>query len=154
MPSGVSIGGYGNRTCSPAPTCNSTIIFTVSSSATVGTWPITVTGSPLNKQTAFNLSVSGNPMTVTCSANPTTALLGQSVTWTANVSGGALPYTYSWSGTNIPTSPAPSTNPYTKSYNTIGQKTATVRVTGGDFVQAVCPPTTVQINFDPNFEEF
>ncbi|MDP3874955.1 MAG: hypothetical protein Q8Q22_00325, partial [bacterium] len=152
MPSGVSVAYDANRTCSPS--CSSTITFTVAPSTPTGTYPITVTGSPLNKQTNFNLVVSGNPMTVSCSASPSPALLGQTVTWTAVVSGGTAPFTYSWSGTNIPVSPAPNTNPFSIVYSTLGQKTATVTATDTDSVQANCPTGIVQINFNPDFEEF
>ena len=152
MPAGVSVGYDANRNCSPS--CSSTITFTVPSNTPVGTYSITVTGSPLNKQTSFNLVVSGSPMSVSCSASPSPALIGQTVTWTANVSGGTPPFTYSWSGTNIPSSPAPNTNPFNISYSTIGQKTTTVTVTDTDSVQATCPASTVQINFNPKFEEF
>ncbi|MEK7461802.1 MAG: hypothetical protein AAB586_01895, partial [Patescibacteria group bacterium] len=151
VPNGTSYS-ISNSICSP--TCNSVITFTVSPSTSAGTYLITVTGSPLNKQTSFNLVVSGNPMTVTCSAFPRTALLGQTVTWTANVSGGTPPLTYSWSGTNFPTTPSPSTNPFSISYSTIGQKTATVTVTDVDSVTATCPAGVVRINFDPSLEEF
>ncbi|MBI2087108.1 MAG: PKD domain-containing protein [Candidatus Zambryskibacteria bacterium] len=108
----------------------------------------------MNKTTAFNLVISGNPIIVSCSANPTTALLGQNITWTGTVSGGTPPFTYSWSGTNIPTSPAPTTNPYTKSYSTIGQKTAALTARDADGLQSTCPVATAQINFNPKFEEF
>lgn len=154
MPSGVSVAYDGNRSCSP--NCTSVITFTVPPSTPVGTFPITVTGSPAsaNGPTTFNLVISGNPMIVTVSSNPTTALIGQNVTWTATVtSGGTAPFTYSWSGTNIPTSPAPSTNTYSRSYSTIGQKTATVTVTDADGLQ-VSQSATIQISFDPQFEEF
>src|SRR3989344_5909566 len=108
VPAGVSYS-ISNSTCSP--TCTSIITFTVPSSTPVGTYPITVTGSPLGKQTNFNLVVSGSPFSVSCSASPSPALLGPTVIWTAAVTGGVPPFTYSWSGTNIPTSPAPNTNP-------------------------------------------
>ena len=83
-----------------------------------------------------------------------TALLGQTVTWIANVSGGTPPLVYSWSGTNIPTSPPPSTNPFSIVYSTIGQKLATVTVTDTDSVVATCPAGVIQINFNPDLEEF
>src|SRR3989344_1179697 len=152
MPAGVSVAYDANRTCSLP--CSSTITFTVSPSTPVGTHPITVTGSPLGKQTIFNLVVLGNPMTVSCSASPSPALLGQTVTWTAAVSGGTPPRTYSWSGTNFPTSPPPSTNPFSIVYSTIGQKVAAVTVTDTDSVTATCLAGVVQINFNPNLEEF
>ena len=151
VPGGTSYS-ISNSACSP--TCTSVITFTVSPSTPVGTHPITVTGSPLGKQTSFNLVVSGNPMAATCSASPSPALLGQTVTWTAAVSGGTPPLTYSWSGTNIPISPPPSTNPFSIVYSTIGQKVAAVTVTDTDSVTATCLAGVVQINFNPNLEEF
>ena len=141
----------------PSPGHNSTITFTVPPSTPVGTYPITVTGTSAgtpNKTTIFNLVVSGSPFSVSCSASPSPALLGQTVTWTAAVTGGVPPFTYSWSGTNIPTSPAPNANPFSIVYSTIGQKTATVTVTDTDSVSANCPAGTVRINFDPDCEEF
>lgn len=151
VPSGTSYS-ISNSSCSP--TCTSVITFTVSPSTAAGTYPITVTGSPLSRQTSFNLVVTGAPFSVSCAGSPATVLLGQTVTWTATVSGGTSPYTYSWSGTAIPTSPAPSTNPYSRSYSTIGQKSAQATVTDSESVQSTCPAATVQVNFDPNFEEF
>lgn len=149
-PSGVT-HSISNQGCSPR--CTSVITFTVPPSTPNGTYPITVTGSPLGRWTRFNLVVSGSPMTVSCSSSPRTALVGELVTWTANVSGGTPPLTYLWSGTNIPTSPAPNTNPFNIRYSTLGQKTTTVTVTDTNSVQATCP-STIQINFNPNFEEF
>ncbi|MDP2642039.1 MAG: hypothetical protein Q8P21_01990, partial [bacterium] len=152
VPNGTSYS-ISNTAC--APNCTSVITFTVSPSTAVGTYQITVTGSPLNKQTTFNLVVSGNPVTVTCSASHSRALIGESVTWSAAISGGVPPLTYSWSGTNVPSNPAPNTNPFSISYNTIGQKTSVITVTDADGAQASCPATTVvYINFDPLLEEF
>ncbi|MCR4279398.1 MAG: hypothetical protein NUV78_01530 [Candidatus Zambryskibacteria bacterium] len=152
VPSGTSYS-ISNATCSP--TCSSTITFTVGPTTPVGTNTITVTGSPNSAQTSFNLVVTGSPFSVSCAVNPnTTAVLGENVTWSATVVGGVPPLTYSWSGSGIPTSPAPSTNPYTLTYSTIGTKTATLTVRDADSVQSACPPATIEITFDPNFEEF
>lgn len=151
VPSGTSYS-ISNSSCSP--TCASVITFTVSPVTRAGTYPITVTGSPLGKQTTFNLVILGNPASITCSASPSPALLGQTVTWSAAVSGGTPPFTYSWSGTNFPTSPAPSSNPFYFAYNTIGQKTASVKVTDVDDIEATCSPAVLFINFNPKFEEF
>ena len=153
MPTGVSVSGISNQGCSPSPTCSSVISFSVAPNTPVGTHTITVSGSTLGKQTSFNLVVSGNPMTVTCSASPSTALLGQNVTWTATVSGGTPPLTYVWSGTDIPTTLPSNNSSYSKSYSTIGQKSATVTVTDADGLSASFT-STVQIKFDPDFEEF
>ncbi|MDO8589757.1 MAG: CARDB domain-containing protein [bacterium] len=149
-PSGVT-HSISNQGCSPR--CTSVITFTVPPSTPNGTYLIRVTGSPLNKQTSFNLVVSGNPMSVSCSSSPRTALVGELVTWTASVTGGTPPLAYLWSGTNIPTSPAPTTNPFSIRYSTIGPKTATITVTDTNSVRASCP-STIQINFNPLFEEF
>lgn len=152
VPSGISYS-IANKVCSP--TCSSTITFTVPPTAPVGTYPVTVTGSPLSKTTNFNLVIAGAPFGVSCSVNPgTSAVLGQNVTWSATTDGGVPPLTYRWSGSGIPTSPAPSTNPYTLSYSTIGTKTATLTVTDSESVQSTCPPASIEITFDPNFEEF
>ncbi|MDO8728811.1 MAG: hypothetical protein Q7K26_02845 [bacterium] len=133
-------------------TCSSVITFTVSPSTPADTYPIVVTGSPLDKTTSFDLVISGNPLLVTCRAVPAVALLGESVTWTADVSGGTPPLTYAWSGSNIPGNPSPDTNPFSISYNTIGQKTAEVVVTDADSLETTCS-ASAQINFDPKYQE-
>ncbi|KKT66981.1 MAG: MshQ-like protein, partial [Candidatus Curtissbacteria bacterium GW2011_GWC1_44_33] len=137
-------------------TCTSVITFTVSPSTPVGTHPITVTGSPLDKQTTFNLIVSGDPLIVSCSASPMLVFLGETVTLTANVSGGTPPYIYSWNGTSIPTNPSPDTNPFGISYNTVGQKSVSVIVTDSSSppFQIACPVITVRANIDPQYKEF
>ena len=137
-------------------TCTSVITFTVSPSTSVGTYPITITGSPLNKQTIFNLIVSGDPLIVSCSASPMLVFLGETVTLTANVSGGTPPYIYSWNGTGIPTNPSPDTNPFGISYNTVGQKSVSVTVTDSSSppFQIACPVITVRANIDPQYKEF
>lgn len=154
LPSGVSLEGISSQGC--ALTCQSIITLKVTPSAPVGTFPITVTGSPLDKQTSFNLVISGDPLTVSCSASPTTALLGETVTLTANISGGTTPYIYSWGGTDIPTSPAPNTNPLNISYSTVGQKMISVTVTDSSSppLQENCPVVTIRTNIDPQYQEF
>ncbi|MBI2673814.1 MAG: DUF2341 domain-containing protein [Candidatus Zambryskibacteria bacterium] len=137
-------------------TCTSVITFTVSPSTVIGVYPITVTGSPLDKQTNFNLVVSGDPLIVSCTASPTTVFLGETATLTANVSGGTPPYIYSWEGTDIPTSPSPDINPFNISYNTVGQKNVSVTVTDSSSppFQTTCPTITVRASIDPSYEEF
>ncbi len=152
-----------NGTCSPD--CQTTILFTIDNDAVVGTYPIIVTGAPLGKTTSFNLVISsggtGGGISVSCSASPLPAYIGRSVTWTGAVSGGTAPYTYSWSGTNIPTNPAPSTNPFNIVYTSGGRKTAKLTVTDSIGRQAACTGENgvgdggvIYVNFDPDFEEF
>lgn len=155
VPAGVSAT---LSTCSPVnPTCTSVITFTVPANTPAGDYNVTVTGSPLSKTTNLTLRVVNNPaITSTCVASPSSALVGQTVTWTANASGGTPPYTYSWSGSGIPTDPAPSSASFGITYSTIGQKTAQVVVTDSLSSTGSCPAPggTVQINFNPQFKEF
>ena len=136
------------------PTCQQQSLFTVSSSAPIGTYQMVVIGTPLGRRTSFNLTINNNSgvVSTSCSASPSPGRLGQSTVWTASPSGGTPPYTYSWSGTAIPT-PAPATNPYSKVYTTIGSKGTSVRIrdsVGSQFT-ANC---TTWINFAPTFQEF
>ena len=161
VPSGVSYS-LAAGTC--APTCSTGITFTVAPSAPTGTHQITVTGTPLGKTTVFNLVItasSAGSISVSCSASPIPSYVGGSVTWTGTVSGGTPPYTYSWSGSSIPTFPAPSSNPYSIAYTTSGQKTALLTVTDADGAQGDCSNSdpsgtggSIYINFDPSFKEF
>ena len=152
IPNGV-IASIANNPCTP--TCSSTVTFTVGESAPNGASPITVTSQPGMKTLNFNLIITGNDMSVTCVPEPATALIGQPVTWTANVSKGTAPYTYVWQGSGIPTDPAPSVNPYTVTYSTIGKKFIKATVTDKNNTTASCSEeSSVFINFDPQFEEF
>ena len=152
IPSGVS-ASIASNPCTP--TCSSVVTFTVDPSTSNGTYPITVTSQPGAKTLVFNLVVTGSAMNITCVPSPATAMIGQPVTWTANVSGGSSPYTYVWSGSGVPIDPAPTVNPYSLTYSTIGQKTISVQVTDNGGGVASCPAnSSVQINFNPTFEEF
>lgn len=160
VPDGVSYS-LANGTCSP--TCTSTITFTVSSETAVGTYSITVTGTPLSKTTSFSLVVAQPAITVSCAASPSPAKIGVPVTWTGTIVGGTAPYTYIWTGTDFPTSPVPDTNPYIFTYTTVGQKTANLTVTDSttpnpNVVDCALGGSgsigLLYVNFNPNFEEF
>jgi uncharacterized repeat protein (TIGR02543 family) len=162
LPPGVTVQSISNQGC--APGCTSNITFAVQPSAPTGQTTVTVTGvstSGVTRTTNFTLNITGNPSTVSCSSSPSgTAMLGEPVTWTASVSGGTPPHTITWSGTNIPTNPAPTCEQYTITYTTIGLKTAVATVTDAAFIQSTCtdgsggPGGSIYINFDPTFEEF
>lgn len=153
-PAGVSYS-FSAQGC--APRCVSRLLFTVDSTAPNGNYGITVTGTPLDRTTSLTLTIGGsNGPTLSCVASPVSSVrVGQRVTWTANVSGGSAPYTYTWSGTNIPTSPAPTTNPFSIIYTTVGLKTAQATVRDSAGRTSTCNPAgSVYVNFDPKFEEF
>jgi len=156
QPSGVTVS-YANQGCSP--TCSSTLTFSVPAGTTPGTYTINVSGtdgSITRNAAPFSLVI--NPpavFSVACSANPITANVGQPVTWTATPSGGTGPYTYSWAGSDMPTAPAPSANPYVISYSTAGVKTGSVSATDtATSVTANCASQNVQVNVKPVFQEF
>ncbi len=70
-----------------------------------------------------------NDLHVSCYASPSSAQVGNTVRWYVNVSGGDGNYDYDWEGTNNLNSS--SRNPAI-TYNTPGNKEATVTVTDGD----------------------
>lgn len=166
LPPDLTIQGFSSQSCTP--TCVSNITFFAANDASLGAHTVTVAGSPAssNGPTSFIVNVlAGSSPVVSCSPSSSSALVGQPVTWSANVSGGTPPYTYVWSGTSIPTAPAPThvtsntTDTYPSTYTTTGLKHATVRVTDsvsnfGDCTNGGYPGSDVQINFNPTFQEF
>ena len=159
--------GGSNTATSPSYTFSSNGTWSIracadkTSSGNAGT--ITESNESNNCGAWTNVSVSNptppppqNILSVVCTPSPDPALVNQPVTWTASTSDGVPPYTYSWSGTNIPTSPAPSSNPYTISYQTIGLKTAVATVTDSESNYGLCnaPSPNVRVNFNPKLEEF
>ncbi|MDP3996129.1 MAG: hypothetical protein Q8P86_00330 [bacterium] len=75
-----------------------------------------------------------NPIQAVCSPSQASVPLGGSVTWrvTSYSGGNNSTYGFSWSGTEIPTNPAPSGTSYNKTYNNSGTKTASVTVVSGN----------------------
>lgn len=160
LPAGVS-ATYAPQPCQP--NCTTNVGITAEGSVIPGTYLVTVLGSTADglfqRTTNFNLTISpASSFTVSCSASPSFVLVGQPVTWTANVVGNSGPLTYAWSGDEMPTLPAPSTNPYTISYEGSGRKTATILVTdagsGASGASTIsCTPVTIQLRVKPNFQE-
>jgi fibronectin type 3 domain-containing protein len=157
--SGVPAGvGYSISSCSPTtpnPSCTATITFDVPPSTPAGQSTITVTGSPAaSNQTSFILDIRNSPnVVVSCGATVSPFYVGKPVTWTANASGGSgTGYTYSWSGTDI----APGTvgNPISTIYTSVGSKVARVVVTDSLSNTGSCPDATIQVDFDPLYQEF
>ena len=156
LPAGVDYSFSPSDGCIPNSTCGFSINLTVHPDAVVGSYAPTVYTSPLNHGVAFNLIISqGSAATVTCTPSPAVAKVGQPVVWTANASGGAPPYTYTWSGTDIPTAPhVPTSNPYSISYSTTGTKTAQVTATDINGQGGTCTAGTATVNINPTFQEF
>ncbi len=89
LPSGVS-ASFTNSPCSPS--CTSTLTLTASATATLGSGPLTITGSPLAKTTTLSLTVQApldtTPPTVSLSPSPAgpTYTSAQTITLTAAAS--------------------------------------------------------------------
>jgi len=89
LPSGVSASFSPDNKCSP--TCSRTFNVSVSSGATAGTYPVTISGNPLGKTTGFNLIINepappaGNIVSFT--ANPSSISRGGSSTLSWSTSG-------------------------------------------------------------------
>lgn len=83
-------------------------------------------------------------LNVYCQPNYSVASIGETVTWYANVSGGSGNYNYSWSGTDGLSGNGSSV---TKSYNSRGNKNASVTVSsGGKTASANCGGVFIEDN--------
>ncbi len=159
LPSDVSVG-FSNQGCVPSAgsPCNFTATFTVLPSAVAGTYPITVTGSPLSKTTNFNLTITNSPnMILSCVATPSSAQVGEDVTWNVTISdpNGNSPYTFSWAGDEVPLPPnEPTTQSFIMSYSTVGSKQIQATVWDSLLNQGICPASFINVGANPNFGEF
>ena len=157
LPSGVIPAFDNNSACNPS--CQTVLSLTIPPSTSPGTYSVTVTGTPLSHTTNFSLTINSAPnVTSTCSVTSSLpAKVGVPVTWSVgNISGGTPPYTYAWSGTNLP-NPGPTTSSFNVTYNTVGQKTATAVVTDNNGIQGTCNAgggATVQVTVNPTIIEF
>jgi hypothetical protein len=156
MPDGVDVEPSGG-VCTPTSgdPCTWTYTLGVASSTVPGNYPITVTGTPNDEKTTFNLDIEKSPDVIpTCSVSPNPAAIGDTVTWTATPSGGSgTGYKYSWSGDGIPESPEPTTQSVSTIYSTTGTKSVTVKVKDS-IDNAGSYTCTGLINFNPKFQEF
>jgi len=138
LPSGVTAADL--FSCNP--TCTKTNTLTISSSAPVGTFPITITGTGggLTRTTNYNLIIqqSTTPLSVSCSASPNPAQVNQTVGFYSSVSGGSGSYYYSWSGAASGNSPN-----YYRSFASSGTYTAylTVSDNAGHSASTSCSVT-------------
>jgi hypothetical protein len=161
LPSGASISFSGQGCVPGGSPCNYTTTITVQPSTVSGTYPITITGSPLSRTTNFNLVVTDSPnMIISCSANPSTAQVGQDVTWTATIvndPNSNSPYTYQWTGNGVPTEQTlevTATQSFVTSYSTTGIKQIQATVWDDVRNQALCPTSFINIGVKPDFGEF
>jgi hypothetical protein len=79
---------------------------------------------------AQNTFASEDTLSISCSGNPASITVGSSVNWTSNVSGATGSYRYSWTGTD---GLYGSASTKTKTYSSAGIKTATLRVSSGNY---------------------
>lgn len=96
---------------------------------------INILKSFVANNTILNTPSTSSVPSVTCSANPYAVSKGNNITWTATATGGTGSYAYSWSGTDNLSGTGTSVS---KTYSTVGAKTATVKVTSGSVVSASC----------------
>lgn len=84
-----------------------------------------------------------NPLSVSCTANKNFASVGEPVTWTAYVYEGSRNYSYTWSGTDNPTSL--NANSINVSYGGSGTKSMSVTVwsANGQSSTAYCGQVTI-----------
>ena len=80
-------------------------------------------------QTCAAIPACSGPLSGSCSVSTTTTSINTPVNWTAAPAGGTGPYTYLWSGSTGIVSGTNTTNPEIISYNTLGTKTASVKIT-------------------------
>ena len=95
LPAGAT-PAFSPTLCEPNPTCSSTLTITTTTSTPLGTYPITVTGSPLSRTTSFNLIVATRPTVIT---DPATSITATSATLNGTViadGGSALVSNYFW----------------------------------------------------------
>ena len=87
------------------------------------------------------------PVSGTCSASPTSLTTGGSSTWAATPSGGDGTYTYSWSGTD---GLSGSTKNVTKTYTSIGTKTASVTISSAGSSKVAQCANSVTVSAPPS----
>ena len=141
-----------NVSSSVGPGSTATFTFNVTAPDTAGTYRFAFQmvkdgtgGEWFGGKCEPNLIVSAplipSRLDVACSVSPTSANLNQEVTWTATARGGAGTHTYTWAGDDGLSSTGtrtvvdditPTTHPVTKSYTSVGTKTARVKVTSTD----------------------
>jgi len=140
--------------------CQSLMTITIDQTVLPGTYPITVVGMPLNKQTSFSLIITeATDPIISCrpykpdgtiiGAN-TTVGVGYPVIWKAFDEDGN-PVAVNWSGDNIPTSPIPSGPEYTKVYTTVGTKHTSAKLGG---TTAECQFSPLRVTTEPGYREF
>lgn len=103
--------------------------------AVTTTYSVSCTNGSQTAVSTTTVSVS-DILGVSCTATPNPATVFSSVLWTSAVSGGAGAYEYSWSGTD---SLSGIESSITKSYSSVGNKSATLTViSGSETVSTEC----------------
>lgn len=147
LPTGAS-ASFSQTSCNP--TCSSTVTISTTGSTRPGTYRVTVTSSPLNKTTQFDLVVNALPqLSVSCSVSPTLANTGQNVTWSASWSGGLAPYTYKWASDSGSINTNNISVSKTLAYTSTGSKSETITITSTDGQEKTQSCGSVSISYPP-----
>jgi hypothetical protein len=147
MPAGVSIS-YTPRTCTPSPTCDSGVTFTVGPSVTPGTYPIVVSGisspSAITRQTSVNLTVTTPSAFTADFTAPTNRRVNEDLVVTGLAPGGTPPCVFTWTGTEITTSFVGQV--LNINYTTTGTKTLTLTVDCSGVTRSVTKTFNIGVN--------
>jgi len=130
---GFSTGNATSGTKSVSPSSSTTYSVSCTGSGGTASKSATVTVTPA--------------LSASCSASPTALIVGGSTTWSSSPSGGTGSYAYVWSGTD---SLSGTTKNVSKTYSSVGTKTASVKITSGSQSLTKACSNSVTVSSQPD----